>query len=54
MQDQDNSKFLPGGTYQDWSAASDNPSTAGKRAAIVIDKDLEENETWLFGIWIGY
>ena len=50
MQDPDNSKFLPGGTYQDWNAAPDNPSTAGTRTAIVIGKDLEENETWFIGI----
>lgn len=49
MQDPDNQEFLPGGMYEDWLAASDNPDKTGERISLVQvkEEDLKMNESLL-------
>ena len=52
MQDPDNQEFLPGGMYEDWLAASDNPNKTGERISLVQVK--EEDMTMNEGLLIPF
>ena len=49
MQDPDNQEFLPGGMYEEWIAAADNPDKTGERISLVQVKteDMIVNENML-------
>ena len=49
MQDPDNQEFLPGGMYEEWIAAADNPDKTGERISLVQVKteDMVANENML-------
>ena len=49
MQDPDNQEFLPGGMYEEWLAASDNPDKTGERISLaqVKAEDMAMHERML-------